>query len=81
VVEPRAEPRAPRSEPGRDDRRENGREGSRDHGRDRREPSRDRRDNVVGMGDHVPDFILRSFKIAAATVDDADEAPANGTEG
>jgi hypothetical protein len=34
------------------------------------------------MGDHVPDFILRSFRIADATPDDADEAmPATGTEG
>lgn len=48
--------------------------------RDRRDEPRDR---VVGMGDHVPDFILRSFKIAAsARVDEAeDEVPATGTEG
>lgn len=27
-------------------------------------------ERIVGMGDHVPDFILRSFRIAAATPDD-----------
>jgi len=54
---------------------------------DRRDDRRDRRDrredasSVVGMGDHVPDFILRSFKVAApAATDDAtafeEEAPA-----
>ena len=52
------------------DRRDSGREGGRD----------DRGDSgskVTGLGDHVPDFILRSFKIEAAGKDDAeDEAPA-----
>ncbi|WP_253944115.1 DEAD/DEAH box helicase [Pseudogemmobacter hezensis] len=50
---------------------------------DRRGDRRDRRDDgpaVIGMGDHVPDFILRSFKISAPPVsngsDDEDEAPA-----
>ena len=33
------------------------------------------------MGDHVPDFILRSFKIATVTADDPEEVPATGTEG
>jgi superfamily II DNA/RNA helicase len=65
--ERRAEPRSderrePRSEPRRDDRRE-----------DRRE---DRGPRVVGMGDHVPDFILRSFRIEPVA-----EEPATGTEG
>jgi len=56
---------------------------------DRREPREERRDyrrdrdlgpSVVGMGDHVPDFILRSFALKSATADDAEEA-ATGTEG
>jgi superfamily II DNA/RNA helicase len=80
-AEPRVDPRPARQEPWRDDRREGLRDSGRDFSRDRRDPPRDRRDNVVGMGDHVPDFILRSFKIAAATVDDMDDTPANGTEG
>ena len=51
-----------------------------DRGYDRR-PDR-REDRVMGMGDHVPDFILRSFAIAAPVADEAeDEAPATGTEG
>lgn len=79
--EPRNEPRPPRSEPWRDDRRDGARDGTRDYNRDRRDPARDRRDGVVGMGDHVPDFILRSFKIATVTADEPDESPANGTEG
>ncbi len=79
--EPCSEPRAPRSEPWRDDRRDGARDGNRDYNRDRRDPARDRRDGVVGMGDHVPDFILRSFKIATVTADDPEETPANGTEG
>jgi hypothetical protein len=34
------------------------------------------------MGDHVPDFILRSFKIASAPVDESEEDMAvSGTEG
>jgi len=83
--EQRPDARPARNEPWRDERRDTardgGRETNRDYGRDRREPARDRRDSVVGMGDHVPDFILRSFKIATVTVDDADDVPANGTEG
>ncbi|WP_415183102.1 DEAD/DEAH box helicase [Phaeovulum sp.] len=46
-----------------------------DRNRDR--DRRDRRDNgapVVGMGDHVPDFILRSFRTAAQTSTPEDEA-------
>jgi superfamily II DNA/RNA helicase len=64
--------------PRRDDRREDRRD-------DRR--GRDRNDDrggppVVGMGDHVPDFILRSFKIASPSTDEAeDDVPANGTDG
>ena len=83
--EPRRDER--REEPARDDRRDRreGREG-RDERRERPEYRRDdRRDygpTVVGMGDHVPDFILRSFALKTATVEDADaHGPATGTEG
>ena len=73
-----------RREPGRD--RDAGREASRDAGRDggrddRRYP-RDRRDDgpsVVGLGDHMPDFLTRSFALKpapAAEAEAADEAPA-----
>jgi len=81
--EPRQDSRPPRRDEWRDDRRDVNRDGGRDAGRDRREPYRDRRDSaVVGLGDHVPDFILRSFRIATPTVDEPeDEVPANGTEG
>jgi superfamily II DNA/RNA helicase len=66
----------------RDDRRDDRREDRRD---DRREPRDHRRDRdlgpaVVGMGDHVPEFILRSFALKAAPADDAEDA-ATGTEG
>lgn len=60
----RSEPREDRR-PARDDRRD-------DRRHDRRE---DRGPGVVGMGDHVPDFILRSFKIASVTADDSEDAP------
>jgi len=33
------------------------------------------------MGDHVPDFILRSFALAPAKVEEAEELAATGTEG
>ena len=75
-----AEAPAPRREdrPRRDDRRE-GRDDRRDRYRDRDDRSGP---PVVGMGDHVPDFILRSFKIAAPTPDEGeDDSPANGTDG
>ena len=85
--EGRAEERGER----RDDRREP-REERRD---DRREPRDERRDDrrdyrrdrdlgpsVIGMGDHVPDFILRSFALKATpAVEEVEEAPATGTEG
>jgi superfamily II DNA/RNA helicase len=60
-----------------------------DRSGDRREQRDDRRDYrrdrdlgpaVIGMGEHVPDFILRSFAIKPSKADDADEA-ATGTEG
>lgn len=49
---------------------------------DRRDYRRDRDlgPSVVGMGDHVPDFILRSFAIKTVTLDEVEEA-ATGTEG
>jgi superfamily II DNA/RNA helicase len=53
----------------------------RDDRRDRRDDRRDHH-QVVGMGDHVPDFILRSFKIASVTSEDAEpEMAATGSEG
>jgi superfamily II DNA/RNA helicase len=73
--EPRREDRRDRREPreNRDDRRDRP-DYRRDHGRDTG-PS------VVGMGDHVPDFILRSFALKTATAEEAEEAPGTGTEG
>jgi superfamily II DNA/RNA helicase len=63
--EPRREERA--ESPRRDDRRDDRRDRYRDQ---------DRGERVVGMGDHVPDFILRSFALKSApTPDNADEAP------
>ena len=59
-----------REEPRRDDRRDDRRRD--DYRRD------DRRDPpVVGMGDHVPDFILRSFKIVESAHDETEDEPAN----
>ncbi len=63
VEEPREERR---SEPVAEERRQ-------ERGRDRRE---DRGDRVVGMGDHVPEFILRSFRLKKDAA--SEEAP--GTE-
>ena len=42
-------------------------------GEDRRSYPRSSGDRVVGMGDHVPDFILRSFRIDAVTADEPEE--------
>ena len=52
-------------------------ERSNDRGGDRRDDRRDNRregggNNVVGMGDHVPEFILRSFHIASAPITEAE---------
>ena len=58
-----------------DDRRD---DRHRDH---RSHASRDYGDRVVGMGDHVPDFILRSFAITTVTADEPEDVPATGTEG
>ena len=88
--QPRRDERPRRDE----ERRSEGRSDER-RGEDRRERRDDRRDDrrsgyrddrggppVVGMGDHVPDFILRSFKIASAPTDETeDEMAASGTEG
>ncbi|WP_395539764.1 DEAD/DEAH box helicase [Neotabrizicola sp. sgz301269] len=80
----RREGREDRREP-REDRRE-GRDRREDRREDRRDERRDeRRDGpaVIGMGDHVPDFILRSFAIAPAPVSAEpaeDEAPATQPE-
>ncbi len=40
---------------------------------DRRYPQRGQGDRVVGMGDHVPDFILRSFAIKSAPVEESED--------
>jgi superfamily II DNA/RNA helicase len=70
---PREERQERRPEPRREDTREPRRD---DRRSDRRDDARDR---VVGMGDHVPDFILRSFKIAAPKA--AEDDASTGTEG
>jgi superfamily II DNA/RNA helicase len=57
-----------RNEPRRDDRRDY--RGGRDSG-----------ERVVGMGDHMPDFLLRSFAITTSTADEPEDAPATGSEG
>ena len=67
-----------RAEP-REDRRSSGR----DRGDDRRHHSRDRRDDgpsVVGLGDHVPDFLTRSFALKPAPLDEAEPADEAATE-
>ena len=57
----------PREEHQRDDRRDY--RGNRDHG-----------DRVVGLGEHVPDFILRSFKLKTETKDDSEEMAETSSE-
>jgi superfamily II DNA/RNA helicase len=96
--ERRDERREPRADRGGDRRREERGEGRgerrddrREPREDRREPREDRRDyrrdrdlgpSVIGMGDHVPDFILRSFALKAAPTEEVEEpVPATGTEG
>lgn len=54
-TETRNEPRAERRPDRRDDRRDRGDRGGRGRGDDQ---------PVVGMGDHVPDFLMRSFRSA-----------------
>jgi superfamily II DNA/RNA helicase len=79
--EHRTERRDDRNEP-RPERRDDRREPREDRRDDRRDYRRDRDlgPSVVGMGDHVPDFILRSFALKSAPTEDAEEA-ATGTEG
>ncbi|THD82847.1 DEAD/DEAH box helicase [Aliigemmobacter aestuarii] len=67
--------REPRRDDRREDRRDDRKDGRREDRRDDRRDHRrrdDRGDNVVGMGDHVPDFILRSFRLASPANTDAD---------
>jgi superfamily II DNA/RNA helicase len=67
------EARDDRSRPPREDRRDDRRDNPRE---DRRHDRRDDRgQSVMGMGDHMPDFLLRSFKIDSVTVDDTEDAP------
>ena len=70
----RSEARGDRREP-REDRRDDRNDVRRDYRRDR-----DLGPSVFGMGDHVPDFILRSFALKTAPTDEVEE-PATGTEG
>ncbi len=56
-----------RDEQRRDDRRRN------DRGRDRRHHRDDDFEPVVGLGDHVPEFLLRTFKIAPIPADDDED--------
>jgi superfamily II DNA/RNA helicase len=63
--------REDRKDAPRDDRREERRDDRRDDRRDR--GGRDDHHKVVGMGDHVPDFILRSFALKTATAEDTSE--------
>ena len=86
VVAPKADvaEEAPREE-----RREERRE-PREERREPREPREERRDyrrdrdlgpSVIGMGDHVPDFILRSFALTPSKAEDLEEVAATGSEG
>ena len=81
VAEERREPREDRrsrdrrSEP-REDRREARDEPRRDDRRDRRDSG----PSVIGMGDHVPDFILRSFALAQTPAEETEEAPPESAE-
>ena len=50
-----------------------------DRSDDRRYPARSGgSDRVVGMGDHVPDFILRSFHVATPATEDIEDEQAAG---
>jgi superfamily II DNA/RNA helicase len=79
--------RRERGEPRPEARPEGRAEGRPDMRGDRREPREERRDDrrdyrrdrdlgpsVVGMGDHVPDFILRSFALKTAPTEEVEEA-------
>jgi superfamily II DNA/RNA helicase len=76
--EERAEPRrdeARREEPRREEprREERPREDRRDQRPARDSGGRDHGERVVGMGEHIPDFILRSFKLKTVTADEPEE--------
>ena len=79
----RPEPVREEAEPRREPRREERREERQDRREDRREDRRDRgprgdRDSgpvVVGMGDHMPDFLTRTFRLKPSTQVEDDEAP------
>jgi superfamily II DNA/RNA helicase len=91
--EERREPRAERNgDRRRDERGERGdrREDRREPRDERREPRDDRRDYrrdrdlgpaVIGMGDHVPDFILRSFALKPSKTEEVEDVAATGTDG
>jgi superfamily II DNA/RNA helicase len=72
--EPRREDRRDdrRSEPRKDDRRDERRD---DRGGERRYRDYDRGPAVIGMGDHMPEFLTRSFKIETRTTEGEDQAP------
>ena len=91
--EERSERRESRSE-SRPEPRPESRPEPREERHDRREPREERRDDrrdqrrdrdlgpaVIGMGDHVPDFILRSFALKPAPKDEIEETSPAGTEG
>lgn len=72
-------------EPGRDQGRSarssessSSREGHREGGH--RDSSHREGSRVVGLGDHVPDFILRSFKLAAGPLETSAAAESDGAE-
>jgi superfamily II DNA/RNA helicase len=83
---PRGDARVERPEENRSERRDDRREPREERREDRRDDRRDyRRDrdlgpSVIGMGDHVPDFILRSFALKPSKVEELEDA-ATGTEG
>jgi superfamily II DNA/RNA helicase len=83
---PRGDARVERPEENRTERRDDRREPREERREDRRDDRRDyRRDrdlgpSVIGMGDHVPDFILRSFALKPSKVEELEDA-ATGTEG
>ena len=83
---PRSETRSERPDENRGERRDERREPREERRDDRRDDRRDyRRDrdlgpSVIGMGDHVPDFILRSFALKPSKVEELDDA-VTGTEG
>ncbi|MRX50804.1 DEAD/DEAH box helicase [Paracoccus sp. S-4012] len=80
VEAPRAAAPAPRREERRDERRDDRRDDHR-RGDDRRGGRDERRGGgggaaVLGMGDHVPEFLTRSFRAGEATAPEPEAAPA-----